>query len=143
MGKTEIGPNFSRSWQKKSLQLHLMCRSPHHDRLGAHPSSHCSCCQFVSSGQDGNVSFSSYAHALFGVSIYHNLSLGPQHCNQQLGCSVPADLCFIQDQPDTTAITWSQCPCTRSGFSDLVQPPFTLPSRLQPCASFEISQMLC
>ena len=80
-------------------------------------------------------------------SVYHHLSRGP-HCRLKVAtqCCVVVHLCLIRircslDQPDTIAVTWSECPCWSCTLSNFyIPPPFTeasslaQESRSQPCA---------
>ena len=64
-------------------------------------------CRLSSSGQDCSVSHCHYTHALCQISVYPTF-----HWDLKVAthCCVVVHWCFTRDQPDTTAVTWSQCP---------------------------------
>ena len=71
-------------------------------------------CPLSSSGQDCGTLHLCSAHACSQVSVYQHLSVGPEGSNPLL-CSSASVLdsrsARYWDQPDTTAVTWSECQC--------------------------------
>ena len=64
-------------------------------------------CPLSNSGQDCSASHGHYTHALCQISVYPTF-----HWDLKVAthCCVVVHWCFTRDQPDTTAVTWSQCP---------------------------------
>ena len=83
-------------------------------------------CPLSSFGADGSASRCHCAHSCGKVYVYLHLSLRRVKLVTHFCVVVP--VCFIRDQPDTTAVTWSLCPCTLSSTlsSFCIPPPFTV-----------------